>query len=553
MFGLSVKQQGSSVEPVEVGGPLCTPPSSIAKHVFIDGTPPRVVLYVSEELNSSVECKNYAQLLKQTNRISGVVTLKRDEFKERKKSGRDVGELAVRTAKQQEAADIFSAAAKRGASDIHIDEYKSADFADIRFRINGRLGPYLSVTSENARSLLQTIYNTLCGTQAESNYQEGKFQDGHIASAEYLPRGVHGIRVVSGAHSDGAYMVLRLLYDNTETVSGSLYERLTKLGYSEGQARMIDHMRSRPSGLVLVGGPTGSGKSTTLKHVFECWALDRPDLLIMTAEDPVEYPIYGVRQIGVSTGYGKAAGTKQGVDHSDVLRVALRSDPDVLLIGEVRDRDSASYALQAAQTGHPTWGTIHGNSAWSLLHRFVGMLSTNHPEKILDVLADQTVLTGLVYQHLVATLCPHCKRLLCENEDAVPPALLRRIKTVCAPESSEYRNICIEGDGPCEACLDTHISGRTVCAEVVLVDPLMLDLLRKDDHGVEAARTLWQTGHSGQTYLDHALAKMFRGEISPAGVESKLGPLNMVELLRDGTLDKDELATLGDKPSSEEV
>jgi type II secretory ATPase GspE/PulE/Tfp pilus assembly ATPase PilB-like protein len=548
MLGLTLKRQTSSDGSGDAGGPLCTPPEAIAKYVFIDGVAPRVTLYVSEEVSTDVECKNYAQVLKQTNRISGVVPLSRDVFKEKRKSGRDVGELAVRTAKQQEAADIFNAAAKRGASDIHIDEYKSGGFADIRFRVHGRLAPYVSVTSDNALSLLKVIYNSMCGNQAESNYQEGRFQDGHIASAGFLPRGVHGIRVVSGSHSDGAYMVLRLLYDNTETVSGSLYERLTLLGYSEGQARMIDHMRSRPSGLVLVGGPTGSGKSTTLKHVFEVWAQDRPDLQIMTAEDPVEYPIYGVRQIGVSTGYGKGNG-KQGVDHADVLRVALRSDPDVLLIGEVRDRDSASYALQAAQTGHPTWGTIHGNSAWSLLHRFVGMLSTNHPEKVLDVLADQTVLTGLVYQHLVATLCPHCKRQLTGNEGAVAPALLERIKSVCEAGVGAYDQVFIEGAAPCGACGDARISGRTVCAEVVLVDPTMLDLLRKDDHGVEAARELWQREHPRRTYLDHALAKMFRGEISPAGLEAKLGPLNMAVLLRDRALDATELASLGDRPA----
>jgi len=495
------------------------------------------ILVAAEQIKEDVQLRNLADALKYTGRIEDVVFLNWQEFKQRAalESARSpsLGSVVSSSTRQIEARDLFSAAAKRGASDIHIDAYTALRSAEIKFRVDGRLVPFATIREDAAKKLMTAIYNTMCG-QAETSYSEGKFQDAHISDIAHLPTGVHGIRVISGGQAKGTFMVLRLLYENV-SVKGDTIERLIQLGFNELQASMMKHMQARPSGFVLMGGPTGSGKSTTLKHSFETWAKRRSDLLFMTAEDPVEYPIRGVRQIGVPVGYDGTG--KDG--YAQALRVALRSDPDVLMVGELRDPQSALSALHGAQTGHPVWSTIHANSAWSMLHRLMSLLPQDVIKNPMDYIADPTVMTGMVFQHLVRTLCPECKRPLAGNEKDYDPSVVDRVRKIFRPGTPEYAAICIEGNTHCEACDGVGIAGRTVCAEVVLLDPKMLTEMRTN--GVESARDYWLENYKGHTYLDHALTKMKAGEVSPQAIEDRLGPLDLGMILSDRRIDTDEL------------
>ncbi len=161
---------------------------------------------------------------------------------------------------------------------------------------------------------------------------------------------------------------MRLLYDQTEA-SGRLRERLSKLGYSVQQINRFSFLTTR-SGLTLLSGPTGHGKSTALKHIMECMASENPEKAYMSIEDPPEYPLENVYQSQVNSGYDLSTG-ERGERYRDAIAGAMRSDPDTLMVGEIRYPDAAVAALDAAQTGHGVWSTImqtlHGASfnAWS--------------------------------------------------------------------------------------------------------------------------------------------------------------------------------------------
>lgn len=513
------------------------PPVAIKDFCALDGR----TLLASKVIEQDPVFRNHESYCKKIDIISAVEVLPPDEFEKRRR--RAVSDVKILLRKrsswtEQQAQQFFADAAKQGASDIHIIEIKDRHAA-IKFRVHGRLVVQQHMDSQSALELIRTLYQSL-GKGTESTFKEGKFQDAVIRDQSILPRGVNSIRIMSGGHSDGAMMFLRLLYDQTESITGPLETRLTALGYSASHRAMLRHMLTRPSGIILIAGPTGSGKSTTLKHFMECMARERPWKNFMSVEDPVEYPIAGVIQVSANGGYSEKD-FKDSFFH-DAIKAAMRADPDVLMVGEIRDSSSAVAALHSAMTGHPLLTTIHANSAWSTLHRYVALIPPEDYPEPLNIIADPTVLTGMVHQQLIMKLCPSCSLPLAGNEKKLEPELLARICDVCDPGSEEYLGIRLVGDGDddCEVCRGCGAIGRTVAAEVVALDTVMLRTIHEE--GIEAARSYWRKNYAGQTRLQHALSKMFRGQVDPRHLEEVLGDLNYDVLLEDGRLEEEELA-----------
>lgn len=515
------------------------PPRGIKEFCTLDGR----TLLAATVIEQDPVFRSYEAYLKKIDVITSTEILTPEDFEERRLSAVSDIRLVLNKRSswtEQQAQQFFAEAAKQNASDIHIIELKGWH-AIVKFRVHGRLVVHQHLDSQSALELIRTLYQSL-GKGTDSTFKEGKFQDAVIRDKSILPRGVNAIRMMSGGHSDGSMMYLRLLYDQTESISGDLETRLASLGYSHSHRAMLRHMLTRPSGIILLAGPTGSGKSTTLKHLMECMAKEKPHKNLMSVEDPVEYPIAGVLQMSASGGYSERSSEYKSSYYHDAIKASMRADPDMLMVGEIRDSSSAVAAMHSAMTGHPLLTTIHANSAWSTLHRYVALIPIEDYPEPMSIIADHTVLTGMVHQQLLATVCPHCSIPLDGNEKRVPKSLIKRIKDVCDPGGPEYQGIKLaqEGNHDCGECQGHGVVGRTVAAEVVALDMVMLQIMH--ERGIEEARAYWRNNYPGQTRLQHGLSKMFQGIVDPRHLEEALGDLNFDVLLEDGRLEEDELA-----------
>jgi len=273
---------------------------------------------------------------------------------------------------------LFADAVERGASDIHFEPEQS--FLRIRYRIDGVL--------RQIRSLHKTYWPAMAvriKVMSKMNIAETRApQDGRI-SLMLTGRAVD-FRVSSQATTHGENIVLRILDRQKGIVP------LDGLGLEAGQLQLLKKMIARPEGIILVTGPTGSGKTTTLYSVLN--HINNDGLNIMTLEDPVEYPMTLIRQTSIN----EAA----KMDFGNGIRSLMRQDPDVILVGEIRDEDTATMAFRAAMTGHQVYSTLHTNSAAGAIPRLLDI------GIVPDVLAGNII--GIVAQRLVRRLCKHCKQ-----------------------------------------------------------------------------------------------------------------------------------------------
>ena len=273
--------------------------------------------------------------------------------------------------------EILLDGVKKGASDIHFDPSK--EFITIRMRVDGVLHDYATVPMEFKRNMISRVKMI-----ASMNIMETRLpQDGAIKSK--IGDKMLDLRVSSLPTNCGEKVVLRIL-DYSKSLQG-----LETLGFSEENLNKIFKMVSVPNGIVLVTGATGSGKSTTVYSILQ--RLNTREVNIITVEDPVEMDVEGLNQV--------QAQQEIGLDFANVLRSILRQDPDIIMIGEIRDTETAQIAVRASITGHKVLSTIHTNSALNTIERLIDM----GVERYLI----GTSLSGVISQKLARKLCPYCK------------------------------------------------------------------------------------------------------------------------------------------------
>ncbi len=273
---------------------------------------------------------------------------------------------------------LLSQAVKERASDIHIEPEEREVI--VRYRVDGQL----YVARRASRQFMGAVIARV-KIMAGLNIAEKRLpQDGRI-SRRIGGRSID-VRVSTVPTSrDAERVVMRLLHKSTVLLD------LAELGFSKRDFTIMDQMIQRPDGIMLVTGPTGSGKTTTLYACLN--RINTPDINILTAEDPVEYEIAGIHQVHVQP--------KIGLTFASALRAFLRQDPDVILVGEIRDRETAEIAIHASMTGHLVLSTLHTNDAASAVTRLVEM-------DIEPFLVRSTV-AAILAQRLVRRLCEHCK------------------------------------------------------------------------------------------------------------------------------------------------
>lgn len=515
-------------------------PSSLTGRVLVcDG-----VVHVSEELKNSPDLLSFLSYCSRRG-ITERRTVTSSQFQKMlntcatARTESDVQSLAV---------GLIREAHTLGASDIHIEDH--GPFVSVDLRILTMVQRHRLLMGDEGRALIRCIYQTMSAS-AEAQYSPGKRQDGRIVSRNYLPPELHSVRLhtepLDCAISDqgtGTFLAMRLLYDATKA-TGGLTARLESLGYSARHIARLEFLVQR-SGLSLVSGPTGSGKSTALKHIMECMALDAPEKSYMSIEDPPEYPLERVKQVRVLTDLSDT----RGHEYRNAIAGAMRSDPDTLMLGEIRYPDAALAAVDAAQTGHGVWSTIHANSAFGIIRRMLSLLNAARCPDPLEYLCDHTVLAGLVHQRLIPTLCPACRIPMQEimrrpADDAfrlarLPEHVAARVFRTIDP--ARMSQVCVRGEG-CTRCNKQGFSGLTVAAEVVATDRTMLAHLR---HGeTEAAIKHWRHEQNGESFVEHAIRHIEAGVADPRITEQRLGvPLNFSKAIEDDLLTGVELDQL---------
>nr|ADD93370.1 general secretory pathway protein E [uncultured marine bacterium MedDCM-OCT-S01-C143] len=322
---------------------------------------------------------------------------------------------------------LISQAIKEHASDIHIEPAERELL--VRFRIDGILYEKIRPPKK-----LQASITSRLKIQAGLNIAEKRLpQDGRIR-IKMAGKDVD-IRVATAPTSYGERITLRLL-DRSNILLG-----LGDLGFSPENEKELEQLIRRPHGIILVTGPTGSGKSTTL---YACLSsINRPDLNILTIEDPVEYQLPGVSQTQVNP--------KINLTFASGLRSFLRHDPDVIMVGEIRDLETAEIAIQAALTGHLVLSTIHTNDAASAVTRLVDMG--------VEPFLVASSIVGILAQRLVRTVCPECKQPYVANREEV-------LELGLSPDMVGPRPNFFRGPG-CVKCLGTGYLGRSGIHELL--------------------------------------------------------------------------------------
>ena len=318
---------------------------------------------------------------------------------------------------------ILSEGVKVGASDIHINPEKTT--VNVRYRVEGMLRKASEVPLKLAPSVVSRI--KIMGNMDISETrlpQDGRFTikvEGHEIN----------VRVSSIPTTYGENVVMRLLDMSAQRI----YE-LPKLGMGPEDYKLVTQAAHKPYGMILSTGPTGSGKSSSLYAIIKL--VNRDEVNIMTLEDPVEYRMAGVRQVQLNV--------KAGMTFSSGLRAILRQDPDILMVGEIRDRETAHIAVQAALTGHLVLSTLHTNDALSAVNRLVDM-------GVEPYLVASVLLCSFA-QRLVRCVCPHCR------EPYQPSTGLLHVFGL-TPEDGPF----FHGKG-CPRCGGTGYMGRTAIFEV---------------------------------------------------------------------------------------
>ncbi|MDJ0739720.1 MAG: GspE/PulE family protein [Gammaproteobacteria bacterium] len=367
-------------------------------------------------------------------------------------------------------AKLMQRAAEIGASDVHVEPFEER--LRIRFRIDGVLREVDSRPVAMASAVISRI-KILAGLNiAERRLpQDGRFK------VRAVGRDID-LRISTVPSMYGESVVIRLLHRGETTLD------FHGLGYGERLSSMLREILAEPNGIVLVTGPTGSGKTTTLYAAMTL--LNTEQRKILSVEDPVEYNLEGINQIQVKP--------QIGLTFASALRSILRQDPDVIMIGEMRDRETAEIAVQSALTGHLVLSTLHTNDAVTSVSRMLDM-------GVEDYLINAS-LVAVVAQRLVRGICPHCK-----VEQPAPVELVRRWQL--GQWAGGGTPMLSRGKG-CNRCDNTGFQGRTAVAEVLKLNDYIRALVYRRASADELLTAARKEGM--QTMLEMGLQRVLAGE-----------------------------------------
>ena len=361
-----------------------------------------------------------------------------------------------------------------GSSDIHFEPYEHR--CRVRFRLDGKLKEQFIVSLQE----YPVIVNKL-KIKAGLDISEKRLpQDGRITVKTTTDE--FDIRVSSLPTLHGEKMVLRLLSKDANHIN------LDDLGFTASELKMYQETVKKPNGIIFISGPTGSGKTTTLYATLKLLNDDHTNIL--TIEDPIEYTLEGINQVQLKENIG--------LDFASTLRTFLRQDPDIIMVGEIRDAKTANMAIRAALTGHLVLSTIHTNSAWATISRLVDM---GIPSFLIA-----STLNVSVAQRLVRKLCDHCKEEIAVSRNIFP-------SNFEIPKDLEKHYKAVG----CNHCYHTGYQGRKAIYEIIPITKTLVNHIRQNDLEIDA-------------YIKTNKIKTLKS--------------NAIELIKNGTTSVDEVYAL---------
>ncbi len=433
---------------------------------------------------------------------------------------------------------VLQAAVDLNANDIHIEA--SEGRTKIQFRIDGTLRIWENWTQDEGERMLSAAFSYAdVASGATANWNEPMAATLSPSTGEdkvRLPKFVGGVRCQWMPLAAGRYLNMRVNYDGGAMLGANIESAdMDSLGFNEEQMELVRHLRNVPGAMRVIAGPTNQGKTTTLRVMLNRRMFETDlKLNCLVIEDPPEGGVIGARQIGVSSSTDEKQRQRAFME---VLRASLRLDPDIIMLGEIRDFESATMAFRLALTGRQVYTSLHVYSALSI------------PQRIRDLgiepylVYDQNLLRGLMSQRLGRSMCKSCRLPWREAIKVKPDWLdaVRRARCAMAlmklnrregfekpdltsmtdPDISEMYFPNLEG---CSKCFSGY-KGRTVMVEIVETDAKLMGMLMKNQ--LEDAKLYWLSpdGQNGISMLWHGIEKIQHGILSPPDVEFELGPL----------------------------
>lgn len=361
----------------------------------------------------------------------------------------------------------------RHASDVHIDP--GHDVLRVRLRVDGVLQEMYQLPKKIHSEVISRI-KVVAGMRTDEHQttQDGRFRH-HFANGETLD-----VRLSIAPTYQGENAVLRLLSDNASAYT------LHMLGFSDADRQKMLAAIKRPYGMILSTGPTGSGKTTTLYTLIKM--LNVPEVSIITIEDPVEYEVEQIEQIQVNA--------RAGLTFANGLRSILRQDPNIIMVGEIRDTETAAIAVNTALTGHLLLSTLHTNDAASTLPRLLDMG--------VDAYLVASTITIAIGQRLVRNICVDCKK-----QEVVTDALEKTLTAVPLKKPVTSGDVFYRGTG-CEACGNSGYAGRVCISEVLVADSAIREAIMRKASAAELRKLAIAGGMT--TMLEDGFAKARAGE-----------------------------------------
>jgi len=403
-------------------------------------------------------------------------------FEEEEEVEEDIEEIDEASGQVVKLVDqVLVAAFRKGASDIHIEPSPLIKTTSVRFRMDGVCQEYIQVPNSMARGILSRI-KIMAGLDIAERRLP---QDGKI---KFKRKGIPSFELrVATLPTTGGFedVVLRIL-----AKAGAM--KMDEMGLNERNLKLMKEIVSQPYGLVLVVGPTGSGKTTSLHAALG--HINKPSIKIWTAEDPVEITQLGLRQV--------EAKPKIGLDFERIMRAFLRADPDVIMIGEMRDQETASIGVEASLTGHLVFSTLHTNSAPETVTRLLdmGLNPLNFSDSFLGVMA----------QRLIRRLCKECREEYHPSEEEFEEILSDYGKEFFEATGIEFTSdLTLYRPGGCDVCSGTGYKGRLGIHELMAGTPEIKSMIKKQ---ADSEMLFEQAIKDGMTTLKQdGIMKAFQG------------------------------------------
>jgi type II secretory ATPase GspE/PulE/Tfp pilus assembly ATPase PilB-like protein len=496
-------------------------PSSLSHVVAMDASTGRI--HVEKRLSGDPVLLTWLDRNRRNGHQLTLIPTEVDEISRLRNTGlRLEKHLDITLEVKNEAIAMIRTASQYGASDLHL--MMRGTHTEIQVVVDGRLFTLRKLSQKEGESLALAIYQGLATTK-DASFNPLEFQNAQI-SGEDLPVdvAVTSLRIVRGPcypqAKNGSFMTLRLQYARHHRQSdmpalpypkgpeGEL--QLRHMGYSTQQVEKLKLLMDTPSGLVVFTGPTGSGKTTAMHEALQELARAKPYRRLVTAEDPVEYPMDWAVQIPITNA---KTNTETAAAFAATARVMLRMAPNAIQLGELRDAEVAVTALEMAVTGHQVWTTLHVDDPYLIVERleFMDAIKLNR-----RIFCDHKIVRGVVAQRLLPKLCPHCSVPIGGRYSHVSERMLAALRSW-----GDVSNVRVQSTHGCQFCGGRGTAGRFAVAEVVVAcASLMADFI---EHGSEIARRNHRNlPDSDASMLETAIQYALKGVVDPRSIEDKI-------------------------------